>query len=170
MYKIIGRAILLARSVLRLLRLHIFRRMFRKCGSNVKFDAGNSFFSYEYIELGSHVFIGGGAWWSTGRLKIVVGNYVMFGPGVKILGGDHATDRVDIPMFLQTKSDPNGPQHDGPIVIEDDVWIGAGVTILKGVTIHKGAIVGAGSVVTRSVEPYAVVAGNPARKIRSRLP
>lgn len=55
------------------------------------------------------------------------------------------------------------------IVIEDDAWIGAGVIVLPGVTIGQGAIVGAGAVVTGSVASYTIVAGVPARKIRSLL-
>jgi acetyltransferase-like isoleucine patch superfamily enzyme len=59
----------------------------------------------------------------------------------------------------------------GPLVIEDDVWIGVNVTILSGVRIGQGAVVGAGSVVTRDVPDGAIVAGNPARvvKLRSEL-
>ncbi|MCZ8192279.1 MAG: DapH/DapD/GlmU-related protein, partial [Microcystis sp. LE19-338.1B] len=53
-----------------------------------------------------------------------------------------------------------------PVVIEDHVWIGFNVGILKGVTIGKGAIIGAGSVVTKDVEPFTVVAGNPAKIIK----
>jgi SAM-dependent methyltransferase len=52
-------------------------------------------------------------------------------------------------------------------VIEDDVWIGFNATILKGVTIGKGAIVGACSVVTKNVEPYSIVIGNPAQKLKT---
>jgi acetyltransferase-like isoleucine patch superfamily enzyme len=52
------------------------------------------------------------------------------------------------------------------VVLEDDVWIGAGAVILPGVTIGQGAIVGAGAVVTRSVAPFTIVAGVPAREIR----
>jgi acetyltransferase-like isoleucine patch superfamily enzyme len=55
------------------------------------------------------------------------------------------------------------------IIIEDDVWIGAGARILDGVVIGKGTVVGAGAVVTKSTEPYSVVAGIPARKISSRM-
>lgn len=53
-----------------------------------------------------------------------------------------------------------------PIVIEDDVWVGRNAFILKGVTLHRGAIVGAGAVVTNSVPPFTVVAGNPARVVK----
>ncbi len=53
-----------------------------------------------------------------------------------------------------------------PIVIEDDVWIGEGATVLKGVTIGKGAVVACQSVVTKDVPPYTIVAGNPARVVK----
>jgi acetyltransferase-like isoleucine patch superfamily enzyme len=56
-----------------------------------------------------------------------------------------------------------------PIVIEDDCWIASHSIVLAGVTIGRGSIVAAGSVVTKSVPPYSIVAGSPARVIRSRL-
>lgn len=56
----------------------------------------------------------------------------------------------------------------GRIVVEDDVWIGAGVRILQDVTIGEGAVIGAGAVVTEDVEPYAKVAGIPAERIGQR--
>ena len=54
----------------------------------------------------------------------------------------------------------------GGVKIEDDCWIGAGAIILNGITIGKGSVVGAGAVVTKDIEPYTIVGGNPARKIR----
>jgi acetyltransferase-like isoleucine patch superfamily enzyme len=55
------------------------------------------------------------------------------------------------------------------IVIEDDVWIGAGARILDGVTIARGSVIGAGSVVTKSTQPYSIVVGVPAKIVSSRL-
>jgi acetyltransferase-like isoleucine patch superfamily enzyme len=54
-----------------------------------------------------------------------------------------------------------------PIIIDDDVWIGAGVIFLPGITVHQCSVVGAGSVVTKDVPPYTVVAGVPARPIKT---
>lgn len=54
-------------------------------------------------------------------------------------------------------------------MIENDVWIGHGATIMGGVIIHNGAVVGANAVVTKDVSPYAIVAGNPARVIKYRF-
>ena len=68
---------------------------------------------------------------------------------------------------MDSVSKKNG--DDMPIIIEDDVWIGANAIILSGVTIGEGAIIGAGSVVTKNVEPYTIFAGNPAKKIKMRF-
>ena len=69
--------------------------------------------------------------------------------------------RIDIPMVKQ-------PILRKRIIVEDDVWIGAGAVILGGVRIGTGSIVGAGSVVTRDVKPFSVVVGTPALMIRKR--
>lgn len=88
-------------------------------------------------------------------------------------------DRVSIAprVTLVTASHPNAslirpfaPEHRGPIVIEADAWLGAGVVVLPGVTIGRGAVVGANSVVTRDVAPFHIVAGQPARTIRVLTP
>ncbi|WP_319421337.1 acyltransferase [Pleurocapsa sp. FMAR1] len=64
--------------------------------------------------------------------------------------------------------DPNFAATGAPVIIEDYAWISSRTTILPGVTIGKGAVVAAGAVVTKSVEPYAIVGGVPAKKIGDR--
>jgi phosphonate metabolism protein (transferase hexapeptide repeat family) len=73
--------------------------------------------------------------------------------------------------FVHRKLDTGFRQRrlDKPVTIGHDVWIGHGAIILPGVTIGDGAVIGAGSVVTKDVAPYAIVAGNPARKLRDRF-
>ena len=60
-------------------------------------------------------------------------------------------------------------ENDQPVVIEDDVWCAANVTILKGVTIGRGSIVAAGAVVTQSFPPYSVIGGVPAKLLKMRF-
>jgi acetyltransferase-like isoleucine patch superfamily enzyme len=88
-------------------------------------------------------------------------------------------DRVSIAprVTLVTSSHPNhsrtrgfAPVAAGPIVIENDAWLGAGCVILPGVRIGRGAVVGANSVVTHDVAPLHVVAGQPARTVRELIP
>lgn len=64
--------------------------------------------------------------------------------------------------------DQQGWADEKPVVIEDDVWIGSRVIILPGVTIGKGSVIGASAVVSKSVPPYSVVAGNPAKIVKTR--
>ena len=61
------------------------------------------------------------------------------------------------------------PENDQPVVIEDGVWTGANVIILKGVTIGRGSVVAAGSVVTKSCAPYSIIGGVPAKLIKMRF-
>lgn len=61
------------------------------------------------------------------------------------------------------------PENDAAVVIEDDVWTGANVTILKGVTIGRGSVVAAGAVVTKSWPPYSIIGGVPANVLKMRF-
>lgn len=140
------------------IRGFLCRRIFNKSGKNINIEHGVFFASGKDIEIGDNSGIGLNCR-VTGPLKI--GSEVMMGPDVMIFTRNHKNDRLDIPMRLQT-----APKS--PVVIEDDVWIGARVIILPGITIKRGAIIGAGAVVTKDVPPYAIAGGNPARVIRYR--
>lgn len=94
--------------------------------------------------------------------EIRIGKDCLLAPMVSIFDCDHACDDVAQPIRLQGHTSPC------PVIIEDDVWIGTKATILKGVTIGKGAVIGANSVVTRSVPPYAIVGGVPAKVLKYR--
>ncbi len=90
-------------------------------------------------------------------------NVLIAGMSYFIAGGNHGTLRTDIPIIRQPMVQKGG------IRIEDNAWIGAGVAVLDGVTVGHDAIVGAGSVVTKSIPPFAVAAGVPARVIKMRI-
>lgn len=92
---------------------------------------------------------------------IVLGNDVAVGPNVVMRASDHVTVSLD-------KSIREQGHTGGEIILEDDVWVGANVTIVGGVRIGRGAVIGAGAVVTRDVEPYTLVGGVPARLIKRR--
>lgn len=99
---------------------------------------------------------------------LTIGRKVIFGPRPTIITGDHRTDIIGkyiIDVTVQEKL----PENDQPVVIEDDVWCGANVTILKGVTIGCGSVVAAGAVVTRSFPPYSIIGGVPARLLTKRF-
>lgn len=94
-----------------------------------------------------------------GQGGVTIGNRVYTSPFTQILAVNHVFDDPDQPFIHQ------GITAEG-IVIEDDVWIGAGAIITDGVTIGKGSVIAAGSVVTKDVQPHTLVAGTPARLIR----
>jgi len=143
------------------IRRRVCRPLFKSCGRGVNIEKGAWFGDGSQLEIGDHSGLGVNCQ-VTGPVRI--GRDVMMGPDVIILTRNHRFDRTDIPMWRQGWTDPR------PVVIEDDVWIGTRAIILPGVRVGRGSIVGAGAIVTRDVPAYAIVGGNPARVIRSRLP
>lgn len=94
--------------------------------------------------------------------KITLGDHVLTAANCMFIAYSHAYDSLDEPIKEQG-------YYDAPIVIEDDVWLGHGVTVMAGVTIGKGSIIGAGAVVNKDIPPYSIAAGVPAKVIKSRL-
>jgi len=95
--------------------------------------------------------------------EVHLGRHVTMGPECWFITGDHP-----VPGDLENFRDRT-PTH-RPIVVEEDVFVGARATVLPGVRIGRGAAIGAGAVVTRDVAPGATVVGNPAREVRRRTP
>jgi maltose O-acetyltransferase len=141
------------------LRYQICKRLFKKCGKNANIESMAHFNTGRDVSLGEDSDIGVNC-----RIygDVIIGNHVMMGIDVIIFSRNHKFSDIDIPMNKQGFTERKCP------VIGDDVWIGARVIILPGVHIGNGAVIGAGSVVTKDVPEWAVVAGNPAKLIRSR--
>jgi acetyltransferase-like isoleucine patch superfamily enzyme len=105
-----------------------------------------------------------------GAGAISIGNYCAIGEAVRFITSNHDTDRLSMNYYVQDAL--AGARFTAPkrgITIGHDVWIGDAAIVLPGVTIGNGAVVGAGAVVTRDVEAFSIVAGNPAREIRKRF-
>jgi acetyltransferase-like isoleucine patch superfamily enzyme len=133
------------------------------------------------IELGDQILVGRGSILSCNEATIRIGNFVSIGPfcffaskshihvgsnvsigsGTHLMAGGHAFDALDTPVIRQVRLSKG-------IVVEDNVWLGSGITVLDGVTIGHDSIVGAGSVVSKDVPAWSIVLGNPARVIQKR--
>jgi len=132
------------------------KMILKKCGKKVNIEKGAIFSSK--IELGDYSGIGVNCYVA----HAIIGNHVMIGPNCWIFSRNHKHDRIDITMDLQ------GYEEEKPVVIHDDVWIGANVTILPGVEIGKGSVIGASTVVTKNVPEYSIYCGNPGKVVKYR--
>lgn len=108
-----------------------------------------------YVKIGEECFFNNNCS-ITAAEKIIIGNQCKFANNLVIIDHDHAIEQGHATAELITK----------PIIIEDNVWVGANCTILKGIHIGKGSVVAAGSVVTKNVPSYSIVAGVPAKIIK----
>jgi acetyltransferase-like isoleucine patch superfamily enzyme len=139
-----------------------------KIGSNTSLDCnlwlhcGGTWKDHEhgFFTIGENSFIGcNGVMGAGGGIQI--GNNVLIGQNVNLHSENHIFTDKDRLIREQ------GVSYEG-IIIEDDVWIGSKVTIVDGVKVGQGSIVGAGSVVTKSIPPYSIAVGVPAKVIGSR--
>jgi acetyltransferase-like isoleucine patch superfamily enzyme len=158
------------------------RSLLARCGAGVVIEPGALIFHPENVLLGDRVYVGhyailkgyyknrmevgDGTWIGQGALLhaaggITIGRTVGIGPHAILITSTHAELPRPAPIM-------DGPIQLAPIVLGDGCDIGVGAIVLPGVTVGEGAQVGAGAVVTRDVPPFAVVAGNPARRLRER--
>lgn len=130
-----------------------------RCGRNVNVEQGAEFGNGAGVELGDNSGIGRNA-----RVygAVRIGRDVLMGPRVMVIGRDHNYE--DASRLIREQG-----ARISPIVIEDDVFIGARAIILGGSVIRKGAVIGAGAVVRGEIPPYAVAVGNPAKVIKYRV-
>ena len=134
----------------------LLHELFRSIGERV--EVVQPFWcDYGYhISLGDDVFINHSCIMLDGA-DITIGNHVFIGPNCGFHTAGH-------PIDIENRN--VGLEYALPISIEDNVWIGANVTVLPGVSIKEGSIIGAGSVVTKDIEAHVIAAGNPCRVIK----
>jgi len=137
-----------------------FKYRFKKVGGN--FYIGKQIYLRpNTVSVGNNVFIGSFSHLSVNNLFI--DDYSMLASSVSIVGGDHNFKIIGVPTIF------NGRGDEKDVIIEKDVWVGHDAIIMHGVNLGEGSIIGSGSVVTKNVEPYTVVAGNPAKFIKYRF-
>ncbi len=147
-------------SIANSIRNLYYKYRIKKVGKNVCIGRDVSLISAKNIVIGDNVWIGDRAIFSA-KGGITIGNNISMGPEVLIWTDNHDFYKPDKLPF-------NDEIIKKPVVIEDNVWLGARCSIVPGVTIGEGAVVAMGSVVTKDVESCAVVAGNPAKIIKYR--
>jgi acetyltransferase-like isoleucine patch superfamily enzyme len=164
-----------------MMRRVIWRAACRSFGHGVQIGPSVRFKHIETFEIGNDVFIGAQAYLQ-GRFDgscvignhvwigpqsyfdardLVLGDYVGWGPGARVLGSEHTGLPVEVPIIATDLVVE-------PVIVRRGADIGTGAVILPGVTVGEGAIVGAGAVVTTDVPDFAIVAGVPARVLRYR--
>lgn len=146
---------------------HFYKKSMRNCGKNVYIrPLSSDFKGLKNLSIGNQTSIPKGSTFYCTEAELIIGEKVIFGPKPTIITGDH---RIDVIGSYIIDNKNKLPENDARVIIEDDVWCGANVTILKGVKIGKGSVIAAGSVVTKSFPPYSIIGGIPAKLIRMRF-
>lgn len=145
-------------------------RSVKSVGKDLHVGARSKLWAPDGIGIGHSVYIGKDV---LIECNAEIGDFVMIANRVALVGRhDHDFRAVGIPVrfspWVGSNNRPS-PYRSEKVVIESDVWLGFGAVVLSGVCVGRGSIVAAGSVVTKSVEPYAIVGGNPARQIGKRF-
>jgi acetyltransferase-like isoleucine patch superfamily enzyme len=143
------------------LRAFFWSFFLKEIGKNVHLMSNVTIMSPQNVTIGNSTLINTGTKIG-GQNGIKIGSYVLIGYNVTIVSENHAYHNPLLPIKEQG-------YFGGPIVIEDDVWIGANAVILPNIKIGRGAIIGANAVVSKNVQPFSIVGGIPAKHIKFRF-
>lgn len=146
----------------------IYKHNMGSCGKNVMIRPASSIYKgLENIHIANDVRIARYATIYTTNAKVYIGSKVGIAPYLKIITGNHRIDLIGHYMF---DGSPNKrPEDDRDVIIEGDNWFGINVTILSGVTVGRGTVIAAGAILNKSVPPYAIVGGVPAKVLKFRF-
>lgn len=135
-----------------------------KIGKGSNIQATVIFRQPELIEIGENCSINHNNIFQAGKknARIVLGDNVLTAANCMFIAYTHGWDDPEEPIMYQDC-------YDASIIVEDDVWLGYGVTVTAGVRIGRGSIIGAGAVVNKDIPPYSIAVGIPAKVIKSRL-
>lgn len=146
-----------------------WKRAMKHCGKGVYLrPLSSDIKGLENLTIGDGTSIPKGSTFYCTEAPLTIGKKVIFGPHPTIITGDHRIDLIG-KYIIDVTVEEKLSENDAPVVIEDDVWCGANVTILKGVTIGHGSVVAAGAVVTKSFPPYSIIGGIPAKLLKMRF-
>ncbi len=150
--------------------LHIFKLKWRKYNAHNMTVAKNQFI-LENVSVGHHTYGELFVLTENYGAKLKIGDFCSIASNVIFIPiSDHPTSYISTyPFKVHVMGEKFEAVSKGDIIVDDDVWIGAGATIMSGVHIGQGAVIAAGAVVTKDVPPYAIVGGVPARVIKYRF-
>lgn len=145
------------------------RRLTKLAKQDIHIHSGSKLGNYTSIGKGTN--INGPAFINSRKdAPIEIGKYCAIAYNLRIRTRNHHTGYANLQDKFQRRHHfPNLDVVKGPTIIGNNVWIADNVVILPGVNVGDGAVIGAGSVVTKSIPPYTIVAGNPARVIKQRF-
>ena len=146
---------------------YLYKTQMISCGKSVSFKPSTSNIKgINNMSFGNCVRIHKYATiFSTGA-KLIIGNKVALGPKVTIMTGNHSTNEIGVFMW---DNHIKKEKLDIDVILEDEIWVGANVTILAGAHISRGCVVAAGAVVNKYIPPYSIVGGIPAKILKYRF-
>lgn len=160
------------KRVVDLLYLSYMRKRWRKCNPDNETYIDKYCFDHTLVQVGVASYGGLNVVSFGGKNRLIIGNYVSIAQNVSfLLNAEHETSYIStypfkVKLINKERYEAYGK---GDIIIEDDVWIGFGATVMSGVRVSQGAVVAAGAVVTKDVPPYSIVGGVPAKVIKYRF-
>lgn len=135
--------------------LPCLKKTFKTCGNNFTIAKGYLIAGNKNMSFGNNVYIGPQSILYSTLANIYIGNHVIAGPRLCVLTGDHRFNVIG--EYIDLIDDHHKlPENDKDVIIEDDVWLGINVTILKGVTIGHGSVIAACATVVKDVPPYSI--------------